>query len=44
MRRVRSSESLKVLNQSAVDYNHANLKDAKKPSGTRGTVKKKPAK
>ena len=39
-----NANSLKILIQSAVDYNHAKLKVANKPSGTRGTVKKKPAK
>ena len=39
-----NENSLKILIQSAVDYNHAKLKVANKPSATRGTVKKKPAK
>ena len=36
--------SLKILIHAAVDYNHAKVKTANKPGGTRGTVKKKPVK
>ena len=39
-----NENSLKILIQSAVNYNHAKVKTANKPNGTRGTVKKKPAK
>ena len=36
--------SLKTLINAAVDYNHAKVKTANKPSGTRGRLKQKPAK
>ena len=39
-----NESSLKILIRSAVDYNNAKVNTGNKPSGTRGTVKKKPAK
>ena len=39
-----NESSLKILINAAVDYNHAKVKTANKPGGTRGNVKKKPAK
>ena len=39
-----NESSLKILIRSAVDYNNAKVKTGKKPSGIRGTVKKKLAK
>jgi hypothetical protein len=36
--------SLKILIRSAADYNNTKVKTGNKPSGTRGNVKKKPAK
>ncbi|MHB8084441.1 MAG: DUF1801 domain-containing protein [Dehalococcoidia bacterium] len=39
-----NESSLKMLIRSAVDYNNAKVKTGNKPSGIRGTVKKKPAK
>jgi hypothetical protein len=39
-----NESSLKILIQSAIDYNHARVKTADKPGGTRESLKKKPAK
>ena len=39
-----NENSLKILIRSAVDYNITKVKTGNKPSGTRGTVKKKTAK
>jgi hypothetical protein len=39
-----NESSLKALIIAAVDHNHAKVKPTKKPSGTRGSQKQKPAK